>query len=82
MVKIGVTLPTPIDLIALRPYICMYLGKKCEYIFKTSLLGAYGLTCGKLVDNLCNTLPCENNGTCLGNQTHYKCECKPGYVCT
>ena len=42
--------------------------------------GYIGSTCKDHISNLCLHTPCENNATCQGNSTHFKCHCLPGYT--
>lgn len=37
-----------------------------------------GVECEVAFD-LCQTLPCQNNATCISSATHYECQCLPGY---
>ncbi|KAK3791911.1 hypothetical protein RRG08_026813, partial [Elysia crispata] len=38
----------------------------------------YGTTCQHKRENLCDVIKCQNNGTCVGNSTHFLCECPDG----
>lgn len=38
----------------------------------------YGTLCQKRREDLCEIIKCQNNGTCLGNSTHFQCECPIG----
>ncbi|ESO98734.1 hypothetical protein LOTGIDRAFT_114238, partial [Lottia gigantea] len=61
-------------------------GGQCEHK-KNSLsdfncncrLGYHDSLCTERVSNLCSLDLCQNNGSCTGNQTHFQCECRPGF---
>ena len=55
------------------------LNCKCNAAVLLSL-GYYGATCEYRLDNLCLVERCQNDATCSGNQTHYRCNCLDGFT--
>ena len=45
-----------------------------------SVSGYTGPRCNEELDNQCQSVPCNNNGSCTGNKTHYQCTCLPGFT--
>ncbi|XP_050388477.1 delta and Notch-like epidermal growth factor-related receptor isoform X2 [Patella vulgata] len=43
-------------------------------------LGYHGAVCSERVENLCVLDLCMNNGSCVGNKTHFQCLCPPGFT--